>query len=176
MLFISNWKAFFITTIVIIVLTAYPKFIYAAFNEQMAVDPVSIALANTVTARPPGMAAVHFNPAGLSKLPPGKLKASGFSHVRLYRTLSTKEDDNFKGFMDTWGNPDSPDYGPFGWEPHNQEKGYYKDPLDGQSAQGIESPGLSHEIHQCADHGSRGAPRRRRGRRDGTSPPQAPWQ
>jgi long-subunit fatty acid transport protein len=99
----------------------------------MAVDPISIALANTVTARPPGMAAIHFNPAGLSKLPSGKLKASGFAHARLYKTLSTKEDDDFPGFMGTFGNPLSSEYGPDAWAPESQEKGYYRDPLDGQS-------------------------------------------
>jgi len=110
-----------------------PSQTHAAYNEQMAIDPVSIALANTVTARPPGMASVHFNPAGLSKLPDGKLKASGFAHARVYKTLSTKADPNFTGFMSLFGNPDSPKYGPDGWEPENQEYGYYRDPLDGQS-------------------------------------------
>jgi long-subunit fatty acid transport protein len=117
----------------IILLFLFPVKTKAAYNEQMAIDPVSIALANTVTARPPGMASVHFNPAGLSKLPDGKLKASGFAHARLYKTLSTKEDDAFIGFMNTFGNPDVDDYGPFGWEPENKTKGYYTDPLDGQS-------------------------------------------
>lgn len=111
----------------------YAVEVNAAYNEQMAIDPVSIALANTVTARPPGMASVHFNPAGLSKLPAGKLKASGFAHARVYKTLTTREDDDFMGFMNVFGNPNAPEYGPTGWEPENQVKGYYTDPLDGQS-------------------------------------------
>ncbi|HEY5513626.1 MAG TPA: hypothetical protein VIK40_08285, partial [Geomonas sp.] len=39
-----------------------------AFHEQLAVDPRAISLANNVTADPPGLMSIHYNPAGLSLL------------------------------------------------------------------------------------------------------------
>lgn len=40
----------------------------AAFTENIGVDPVAMSLGNAVTADPPGLNAVHFNPAGLTRL------------------------------------------------------------------------------------------------------------
>ncbi len=80
-----------------------PTICRAAYNEQMAVDPVSIALGNTVTARPPGIASIHFNPAGLTKLPEGKLKGSGLLVVQTIRKVTTYPDSDFDGFMNTYG-------------------------------------------------------------------------
>ncbi len=148
-----TWHTIYSNIFFIVLILLFHTQAKAAFNEQMAIDPISIALANTVTARPPGIASLHFNPAGLSKIPAGKMKSVGFIHARLYRTLSTKEDDDFAGFLNTFGNPDAPDYGPFGWEPENQEKGYYTDPLDGQSETNTSTdlffPGIG-ELHFTA--------------------------
>ncbi len=41
---------------------------WAALHEQLAICNQAIAMANAVTAYPPGVMAVHFNPAGLTKL------------------------------------------------------------------------------------------------------------
>src|SRR3954453_9967185 len=40
----------------------------AALTENIAVSPVAMSLGNAVTADPPGLDAIHFNPAGLSKI------------------------------------------------------------------------------------------------------------
>src|ERR1700754_3104385 len=40
----------------------------AALTENLAVSPVAMSLGNAVTADPPGLDSIHFNPAGLSKL------------------------------------------------------------------------------------------------------------
>ncbi len=80
-----------------------PILAHAAFNEQMIIDPISVSLGNTVTARPPGVAALHFNPAGLTKLPEGKLKGSGLTVAQTVRKVTTYPDQNFGGFMNTFG-------------------------------------------------------------------------
>ncbi len=40
----------------------------ASLTENIGVDPTAMSLGNAVTADPPGIAAIHFNPAGLSRL------------------------------------------------------------------------------------------------------------
>jgi len=40
----------------------------AALTENLAVSPVAMSLGNAVTADPPGLDSIHFNPAGLSKI------------------------------------------------------------------------------------------------------------
>jgi long-subunit fatty acid transport protein len=40
----------------------------AAFTENIGTSPVAMSLGNAVTADPPGLDAIHFNPAGLTRL------------------------------------------------------------------------------------------------------------
>jgi long-subunit fatty acid transport protein len=40
----------------------------AALTENIGVDPVAMSMGNAVTADPPGLDSIHFNPAGLSRL------------------------------------------------------------------------------------------------------------
>jgi long-subunit fatty acid transport protein len=40
----------------------------AALTENLAVSPVAMSLGNAVTADPPGLDAIHFNPAGLARI------------------------------------------------------------------------------------------------------------
>jgi long-subunit fatty acid transport protein len=40
----------------------------AALTENLAVSPVAMSLGNAVTADPPGLDSIHFNPAGLAKI------------------------------------------------------------------------------------------------------------
>jgi long-subunit fatty acid transport protein len=40
----------------------------AALTENIAVSPVAMSLGNAVTADPPGIGSIHFNPAGLARL------------------------------------------------------------------------------------------------------------
>ncbi|HEX6707666.1 MAG TPA: outer membrane protein transport protein [Albitalea sp.] len=46
----------------------------AAFTENIGTSPIAMSLGNAVTADPPGIDAVHFNPAGLTRLQ-GKWKS-----------------------------------------------------------------------------------------------------
>jgi long-subunit fatty acid transport protein len=76
----------------------------AAFMEQIAIDPVAVSLANTVTADPPGTASVHYNPAGLSLMGDGNFISQGIMPVYLHVTSQFNKDPNFEGFHDYLGN------------------------------------------------------------------------
>jgi long-subunit fatty acid transport protein len=41
---------------------------HAQLGQSMLIDPKALSLGNAVTADPPGMASIHYNPAGLTKL------------------------------------------------------------------------------------------------------------
>jgi len=41
---------------------------HAALTENLAVSPVAMSMGNAVTADPPGLDSIHFNPAGLAKI------------------------------------------------------------------------------------------------------------
>ncbi len=64
----------------------------AMFNEDVIIDPEAISLANTVTARPPGIASIHYNPAGLSLIGDGDFITQGLmaaviqSRIHLHKT------------------------------------------------------------------------------------------
>jgi len=75
-----------------------PRQSQCAMLQQLAIHPKSIALANTVTAYPPDIMAVHFNPAGLSKLE-GNQFTIGFLYADLKITNRFEADPNFGGFM-----------------------------------------------------------------------------
>lgn len=49
-------------------LLGLPVLSYAQLGQNLSVDVKSLSLGNAVTADPPGVNAVHFNPAGLSKI------------------------------------------------------------------------------------------------------------
>ena len=86
-----------------VALTALPTTVLAAFDEQLAIDPVAVSLANAVTAHPPGHMAIHYNPGGLSTLPDGKHFSAGASVVPVIEaTSSFIQDPEFPGFMDTY--------------------------------------------------------------------------
>ncbi|MCF8026654.1 MAG: hypothetical protein K9K82_14350, partial [Desulfobacteraceae bacterium] len=94
--------------IVIFLLAAFCGQASGAFNEQIAVDTRAISLANTVTADPPGLMSVHYNPAGLSLLGEGKVLSNGVVAPFIKRTGRFTEDEDFEGFLNnTWG-PDAP--------------------------------------------------------------------
>ncbi|MCF8025074.1 MAG: outer membrane protein transport protein [Desulfobacteraceae bacterium] len=94
--------------IVVFLLAAFCGQAFGAFNEQIAVDTRAISLANTVTADPPGLMSVHYNPAGLSLLGEGKVLSNGVVAPFIKRTGKFTEDEDFEGFLNnTWG-PDAP--------------------------------------------------------------------
>lgn len=71
----------------------------ANFIEQMAIDARAVALANAVTADPPGLSAIHYNPAGLSLLPEGKYFTSGLTVPFIKITSRYDADPAFEGFF-----------------------------------------------------------------------------
>ncbi|MDZ7832220.1 MAG: outer membrane protein transport protein [Desulfobacterales bacterium] len=84
-------------------LLCLPKPSHATFTEQIAITSKAISLANTVTAYPPGLMSVHYNPAGLSELPEGKTFEQGFVIPWIRNTIKFEADEDFEGFFDTWG-------------------------------------------------------------------------
>ncbi|MDO9264833.1 MAG: outer membrane protein transport protein, partial [Desulfosalsimonadaceae bacterium] len=96
------WRLSCITAI--LVLAATPA--HAAFMEQMAISTKAISMANTCTADPPGLMSIHYNPAGLSNLPEGKVFSQGFTLPWLSVTRKFKADPDFEGFFGQWGPQD----------------------------------------------------------------------
>lgn len=71
----------------------------AVFTEQLAIDSKAISLANTVTAYPPGVMSIHYNPAGLSDLPDGGVFSQGVAIPVIRQTVKFTPDPNFGGFL-----------------------------------------------------------------------------
>ncbi|RJP79731.1 MAG: hypothetical protein C4522_09360 [Desulfobacteraceae bacterium] len=102
---------------VFIFLCISPSISSGATNEQMNIDAVSIARANTMTADPKGASSLYWNPAALVNLPEGSMKETSLGYVHINVYMETHSDPNFEGFMNT-----------FGPQAENPED---RDPLDG---------------------------------------------
>jgi long-subunit fatty acid transport protein len=76
-----------------------PPRLEAAFHEQMGLDTKAISLANTVTADPPGLLSIHYNPAGLSHLPEGAFFSFGLTFPHIQKTSRFRSDPEFEGFL-----------------------------------------------------------------------------
>lgn len=72
----------------------------ATFHEQMAVSTRAISLGNAVTSSPPGHMSVHYNPAGLSRLPVGNQLSMGLTVPVIDKTSRFTRDEDFGGFLD----------------------------------------------------------------------------
>jgi long-subunit fatty acid transport protein len=81
-----------------------PPRVEGAFHEQIAVDTRAISLANNVTADPPGILSIHYNPAGLSLLGDGNYISLGAILPIISKTSRVSKDPNFEGFHDLNGN------------------------------------------------------------------------
>lgn len=92
--------------------------VFAAFQEQMAICTRAISLANSCTADPPGIMAIHYNPAGLSLLDDGKTFMQSFTIPIIIFKQRLVADPDFDGYLG--------DYGPNALE---EDK---RDPLAGQ--------------------------------------------
>ena len=88
---------------IIMMVIGFPSLSHATFNEQLAICAKSIALANACTADPPGISSIHFNPAGLSQLPEGKVFEQGFLLPVLRNTWKYKADPDYPGVFGQWG-------------------------------------------------------------------------
>jgi long-subunit fatty acid transport protein len=65
----------------LIVLTIFVQTSFSSSIEQMFVHTKAISLGNSVTAYPPGLMSIHYNPAGLSNVREGIVFSQGFSMV-----------------------------------------------------------------------------------------------
>src|SRR5690606_40740582 len=54
--------------VIAIVLSGCSTQVFAHLGQNLSVDVRSLSMGNAVTADPPGISAIHFNPAGLTKL------------------------------------------------------------------------------------------------------------
>lgn len=97
----------------IIALLLLPSSASATFNEQIAIATKAISMANTCTADPPGMMSIHYNPAGLSRLPEGKVFSQGLTLPWLSVTRKFKADPEFEGFFGEWGPQEGQIHDPF---------------------------------------------------------------
>ncbi|MEW6703426.1 MAG: outer membrane protein transport protein [Pseudomonadota bacterium] len=69
-------------------LALLPLVAHAALTENIGTNPIAMSMGNAVTADPPGIAAIHFNPAGLARLK-GELKEDSVfgASVKPYATF-----------------------------------------------------------------------------------------
>ncbi|MEW5735555.1 MAG: outer membrane protein transport protein [Thermodesulfobacteriota bacterium] len=70
----------------------------AAMHEQMAISPRAIALGNAVTADPPGVMALHYNPAGLARIR-GKLLDLGITYPSITIKARFEAPKGYRGFF-----------------------------------------------------------------------------
>ncbi|WP_051155348.1 OmpP1/FadL family transporter [Noviherbaspirillum massiliense] len=66
----------------------------AAMTENLVTSPVAMSLGNAVTADPPGIDSIHFNPAGLARLS-GKQESHSFFGASIRTTASFHSRDGF---------------------------------------------------------------------------------
>jgi long-subunit fatty acid transport protein len=109
----------------------------ATFHEQLAIDAKAISLANTVTADPPGLLSIHYNPAGLCKLPEGNTFSNGLTVPIIKKTSKFELDPEFEGFL---GNDPADD--PVAGEEGTNSAGRMYIPLLDQTVDFLVSPTL----------------------------------
>lgn len=90
----------------------HPATAEASLIEQMAIDTKAISMANTVTANPPGHLSIHYNPAGLSKLPEGSWWNQGASLPFMTKEGTFRGNEDFPGWLWTkrWDHHSDPIY------------------------------------------------------------------
>ncbi len=71
----------------------------ASLHEQIATDPKAISLGNSVTADPPGIMSIHFNPAGLSLIENDLSFSIGLSSTFVNIKGKYTADPDFDGFI-----------------------------------------------------------------------------
>jgi long-subunit fatty acid transport protein len=74
---------------------------HAALIENIGTSPIAMSLGNAVTADPPGIDAIHFNPAGLTRLK-GRNKHDSFfsASIKPYASFSQPEGFDIGGWKD----------------------------------------------------------------------------
>lgn len=127
-----TWTALAVRICLAVLAIFSPCLCQAAFNEQVATDAVALSLANTVTADPPGIMSIHYNPAGLSLLPDGNTFGNSLVLAHIVRTGRFTADKEWPGLMNGQWGPDPtkwPDGYPTEDDPNSDHGG--PDPLAG---------------------------------------------
>ena len=74
---------------------------FAQLGQNLSVDIRSLSMGNAVTADPPGISAVHFNPAGLTKIKGLQTDVQGIvANFDIQRSFSAPEGYNVFGYSD----------------------------------------------------------------------------
>ncbi len=85
-------------TLLFILITLLPIYSQAQLGQSMLLDPKALSLGNAVTADPPGIMAIHYNPAGLTKLEGRQLGISILNVILTFETeFSLPEDYDGEG-------------------------------------------------------------------------------
>lgn len=73
----------------------------AALTENLGTNPIAMSMGNAVTADPPGVASIHYNPAGLTRLS-GNVREDAFfgASVKPYASFSQPEGFDIGGWKD----------------------------------------------------------------------------
>ncbi len=78
-----------------------PQVVHAELAQNLSVDIRSLSLGNAVTADPPGISAIHFNPAGLSRVDGLQLDVQGLMlALSIKREISAPPGFNIFGYSD----------------------------------------------------------------------------
>src|ERR1035437_9432576 len=74
---------------------------HAALNDTLLISPTAMSLGNAVTADPPGIESIHFNPAGLARMT-GNTRTDGVvvASIRAHETFQSAPDMDIGGFHD----------------------------------------------------------------------------
>ncbi|MFW2075981.1 long-chain fatty acid ABC transporter, partial [Acinetobacter gerneri] len=84
-----------------IFLTGFSSVAFAQLGQNLSVDIRSLSLGNAVTADPPGISAIHFNPAGLAKIEGLQTDVQGIvANFNVKRDLSAPAGYNVFGYSD----------------------------------------------------------------------------
>ncbi len=82
-----------------IALICIPTLLQASMHEQLMMDAKSMALGNAVTADPPGIMSMHYNPAGLSKLEDDVQVTNSFGLISIQSTSRFLNNPEFEDFL-----------------------------------------------------------------------------
>jgi hypothetical protein len=112
---------------------------FATIHGQLAVSTKALSLGNAVTAYPPGIMSIHYNPAGLTGLSDDEFSIGLMYPIRVKKTSRFYKDPDFEGFM---GSHDDPVAGTHG----SMYDGCMYVPIMGTSRSVLTAPniGISH--------------------------------
>ncbi|MBV1774801.1 outer membrane protein transport protein [Burkholderiaceae bacterium DAT-1] len=71
---------------------------WASLTDNIAVDPEAMAMGNAVTADPPGINSIHFNPAGLVGMETSKMDALMGASIRVRTSFNSAKDMDIGGW------------------------------------------------------------------------------